>query len=123
MARPFLLITASKLREHRTSQPRQAHDEPIPPAEFEQHFGSVIGWVIIELGVPSGTIVGFDINTTLFSGNEATACSVYGLDRLSPAPDSPDDAQVCPPRINKYGDEPPQAELLALLEREAALSL
>ncbi|WAR61770.1 hypothetical protein PtB15_12B460 [Puccinia triticina] len=56
-------------------------------------------------------------------GNKATACSVYGLDRLSPALDSPDDAQVCPPHINKYGDEPPQAELSALLEREAALSL
>jgi len=50
-------------------------------------------WVIIQLGVPSGTIVGFDIDTTLFNGNEAPACSVYGLDRLSPAPDSPDDPQ------------------------------
>ncbi|OAV96256.1 hypothetical protein PTTG_03462 [Puccinia triticina 1-1 BBBD Race 1] len=126
--------------------------QPIPPAEFEQHFGSLIelssealgssivavsnqwfapaesllkqhppldlrgqfgpngalydgwesrrhnpdhDWVIIELGVPSGTIVGFDIDTTHFSGNEAPACSVYGLDRLSPAPDSPDDAQWC----------------------------
>ncbi|POW11502.1 hypothetical protein PSTT_05244 [Puccinia striiformis] len=50
-------------------------------------------WVIIELGVPSGTIVGFDIDTTLFNGNEAPACSVYGLDRLHPAPSSPDDPE------------------------------
>ncbi|POW16542.1 hypothetical protein PSTT_01376, partial [Puccinia striiformis] len=54
---------------------------------------SIHDWVIIELGVPSGTIVGFDIDTTLFNGNEAPACSVYGLDRLHPAPSSPDDPE------------------------------
>ncbi|PLW49883.1 hypothetical protein PCANC_07094 [Puccinia coronata f. sp. avenae] len=50
-------------------------------------------WVIIQLGVPSGTIAGFDIDTTLFNGNEAPACSVYALDRLTPPPDSPDDPE------------------------------
>jgi allantoicase len=50
--------------------------------------------VIIQLGVPSGTIAGFDIDTTLFNGNEAPACSVYALDRLTPPPDSPDDPEV-----------------------------
>ncbi|EHS63942.1 uncharacterized protein PGTG_21958 [Puccinia graminis f. sp. tritici CRL 75-36-700-3] len=50
-------------------------------------------WVIIKLGVASGTIIGFEIDTTFFNGNEAPACSVYGLDRLDPVPDSPDDPQ------------------------------
>lgn len=33
-------------------------------------------WCIIRLGAPSGHIVGFDIDTSHFSGNEATAASV-----------------------------------------------
>ncbi|KAI8458332.1 galactose-binding domain-like protein [Phakopsora pachyrhizi] len=43
-------------------------------------------WVIIELGVPSGTIIGFDIDTTSFNGNEAPTASVYGLNRLDAPP-------------------------------------
>jgi allantoicase len=33
-------------------------------------------WCIIRLGAPSGYIVGFDIDTSHFSGNEAPAASV-----------------------------------------------
>jgi hypothetical protein len=62
---------------------------------YEIQVALIFFWrVIIKLGVPSGTIVGFDIDTTFFNGNEAPACSVYGLDRLDPVPDSPDDPQV-----------------------------
>ncbi|CAE6430968.1 unnamed protein product [Rhizoctonia solani] len=36
-------------------------------------------WCIIRVGVPSGYIVGFDIDTAHFSGNEAPAASVQAL--------------------------------------------
>ncbi|KAF8342006.1 Allantoicase [Cantharellus anzutake] len=36
-------------------------------------------WCIIKLGVPSGYIIGFDIDTSNFNGNEAPAASVGGF--------------------------------------------
>ncbi|MBW0480933.1 hypothetical protein O181_020648 [Austropuccinia psidii MF-1] len=48
-------------------------------------------WVILRLGVSSGTICGFDVDTSHFNGNEAPACLVHGLARLDPPPSSPDD--------------------------------
>ncbi|KAL5631484.1 hypothetical protein ACGC1H_007116 [Rhizoctonia solani] len=49
-------------------------------------------WCIIRLGVPSGYIVGFDIDTAHFNGNEAPAASVQALfaeSREKPQADDP----------------------------------
>lgn len=51
-------------------------------------------WCIIRLGAPSGYIVGFDIDTAHFSGNEAPQASVQGLFASSREKPQADDPRV-----------------------------
>jgi allantoicase len=51
-------------------------------------------WCIIRLGAPSGYIVGFDIDTAHFSGNEAPAASVQALFAEAREKPQADDARV-----------------------------
>ncbi|KAF8608780.1 allantoicase [Ceratobasidium sp. AG-I] len=56
-------------------------------------------WCIIRLGAPSGYIVGFDIDTSHFSGNEAPQASVQGLfasSREKPQVDDPRWEEILP---------------------------
>ncbi|QRV94187.1 allantoicase [Ceratobasidium sp. AG-Ba] len=56
-------------------------------------------WCIIRLGAPSGYIVGFDIDTSHFSGNEAPAASVQALfaeSREKPQADDPRWEEILP---------------------------
>jgi len=56
-------------------------------------------WCIIRLGAPSGYVVGFDIDTSHFSGNEAPQASVQGLfasSREKPQSDDPRWEEILP---------------------------
>jgi allantoicase len=50
-------------------------------------------WCIIRLGVSSGYVLGFDIDTANFSGNEAPEASVEGLYAPEDVP-TPEDSRV-----------------------------
>ncbi|EFW98982.1 allantoicase [Grosmannia clavigera kw1407] len=49
--------------------------------ETRRHNTAPFDWVIIRLGVASGTVIGAEIDTAFFSGNEAPAISVEGCFR------------------------------------------
>lgn len=49
--------------------------------ETRRHNAAAFDWVVIRLGVASGTVRGVEIDTAFFSGNEAPAISVEGCFR------------------------------------------
>lgn len=61
--------------------------------ETRRHNAEPFDWVVIRLGVASGTVAGVEIDTGFFSGNEAPAISVEGCFRAN-AGGTDDDAEV-----------------------------
>ncbi|KAG8734548.1 Allantoicase [Ceratobasidium sp. 423] len=53
-------------------------------------------WCIIRLGAPSGYVIGFDIDTAHFNGNEGPAASVHALFGESQEKPQADDPRVIP---------------------------
>lgn len=67
--------------------------------ETRRHNSEPFDWVVIRLGVASGTVEGIEVDTAFFSGNHAPAISVEGCF-------SQDDAEVVSWAGNKGGWEP-----------------
>jgi len=51
--------------------------------ETRRHNPELFDWVVIRLGVASGTVVGVEVDTAFFSGNHAPAISVEGCFNLN----------------------------------------